>query len=705
MFRNGDDVTGSLTPIPGEHALQGLVGGLELGENLLTVRCRESHHLVDRLTIINYPITGPIFSGPHQYPFVCKTTRPNNDLGQPLVDNQEGIGFPVFDAGGGVIGWSRDCSARDRVSYMYRATNQSFRPMPPDGSRPPDLSQTTLIDGRRVDYIVRWERGTINRFVYSMAMLAPFGEDPQHPDHSLWNRRLLYSFEGGVGIGRQQGEMSMSQALFDQGLSLGYAVIYSTGNRTGVHYNLQVGGETALMVKEAFIKRHGVPFYTVAVGGSGGGIQQYIYGQNHPELLDAAVAQYSYPDMVTQGIHIGDCELLEYFMDVTDADNPKWATWTNRRWLIGLNASDTYPNPYTMRPGSTECVNGWRGLAPLLLNPLYGTAGVGQELMSPPGVMDTVRWTHWEDLRNIYGVEEDGWARLTWDNVGVQYGLKALLDGYITPAEFLRLNAMVGGWKHSRDMVQEGPPFVPPGPCRPEGECDPWSSRNMNLSPDGGVTPAPRTQGDLIAMNAAYRSGMVFSGHIEIPIIDWRHYLEEALNMHNSRQSFVSRQRMIDAMGNADNQVIWFTDARPSPLFDQTPEALRVMNEWMQNIREHPERSVAENKPPLAVDRCFTTLGVPIASGDDVWDGILNENPAGACTAVFPIHSTSRVVAGGPLTGSIFKCQLKSVAEAIADGTYGEWVPSTEEQQRLEAIFPTGVCDYSLPEAGRPRKN
>src|SRR5262249_16123860 len=161
---------------------------------------------------------------------------------------QEGDGFPVFDSDGTVIGWSRDCSARDRVSYMYRATDQSFYPMPTDGSRPADLSQTTLIHVRRVDYIVRWERATINRFIYSMAILAPFGEDPQHPDHSLWNRRMLYSFEGGVGIGRQQGEMSRSQALFDQGLSLGYAVIYSTGNRTGVHYNLQVGGETALMV-------------------------------------------------------------------------------------------------------------------------------------------------------------------------------------------------------------------------------------------------------------------------------------------------------------------------------------------------------------------------------------------------------------------------------------------------------------------------
>ncbi len=289
IFRNDHDVTDAFTPIPAEHALVGLVDGFELGENQLVVRRSGQHRPVARLTIVNHPITGPIFSGPHQQPFVCKTTRPNNDLGQPLVDNQEGIGFPVFDPDGGVIGWSRDCSAHDRVGYMYRATDGTFRPMPPDGSRPPDLAQTTLLDGRRVDYIVRWERGTINRFIYSIAMLAPFGEDPRQPDRSFWNGRLLFSFEGGVGIGRQQGEMSMSGALFDQGLSLGYVVIYSTGTRTGVHYNLQVGGETALMVKEAFIKRHGVPLYTVGVGGSGGGIQQYIYAQNHPGLLDAGI--------------------------------------------------------------------------------------------------------------------------------------------------------------------------------------------------------------------------------------------------------------------------------------------------------------------------------------------------------------------------------------------------------------------------------
>ena len=99
------------------------------------------------------------------------------------------------------------------------------------------------------------------------------------------------------------------------GLQMGYAVLYSTGTRTNTHYNLQLGGETAIMVKDRFVSAYAEPEYTVAVGGSGGAIQQYVYGQNHPGLLDAGVPQYSYPDMVTQTIHVGDCELLERWLD------------------------------------------------------------------------------------------------------------------------------------------------------------------------------------------------------------------------------------------------------------------------------------------------------------------------------------------------------------------------------------------------------
>jgi hypothetical protein len=697
---NGHDMAARFAPIPGTNTLSGVVDGLRLGKNQIMVLATGPGPVRPhpaRMELHNYPITGPVFSGPHQSPFICSVQR--HGLGQPLVDN-DSEGFTVFAADGSVAGYSTNCSANTLVTFVYRSTGGAWLPYDPAAPRPADMAQTTTLEGKTVDYIVRWERGTINRFIYSIAVLAPGDTGPDDLTRTAWNGRLIYHFQGGVGIGRFQGDPSTSTMLYEPGLSQGYAIAYSTGNRTSTHYNLVVGGETALMVKERFVELYDAPLYTVGLGGSGGAIQQYMYGQNHPGLLDAAIPQYSYPDMVTQTIHVGDCELLEFYMSVLDGANPLWQHWPNRTLLQGMNASATVFNPYTGQLGNSECINGWRGLSPLALNPHYGRA-TAQELYVPQSAIDAVHWTHFEDIVNIVGRADDGYARVYWDNVGVQYGLSSVASGAITPQQFLQVNAVVGGWKEPADMVQEGSPFFPPGVIDP-GNWDPWSSRNQIFSTNP-TSPAPRTEGDLQAMNAAYESGLVFVGRIDIPIIDWRHYLEAHLDMHNSHQSFASRQRIVDYSGHHDNQVIWFTDAGPGgPQFDQTPEALAVVDQWMLNILANPEAGVGANKPPLATDRCFDAAGNELASGDDVWAGILDEAEAGACTEQFPIYSTSRIVADAPLKGGVFKCQLKPVAQAVAGGDYGVWTPDAAQQMMLEQIFPQGVCDYSQPDAGRP---
>ena len=82
------------------------------------------------------------------------------------------------------------------------------------------------MDGEEVDFVVRWERGTINRFIYSIAVLSPDAQDVAEPDLSAWNDRLIYYFQGGVGIGRYQGGPSRDRMLYEHGLSQGYAVAY-----------------------------------------------------------------------------------------------------------------------------------------------------------------------------------------------------------------------------------------------------------------------------------------------------------------------------------------------------------------------------------------------------------------------------------------------------------------------------------------------
>ncbi len=713
LLLNGDLVVSGLSR-QGDK-VEGLIDGLNPGENSLRVwhfRFHEGRFFLDNggaVTLVNHPITGPIFSGPQQQPFVCSVQA---EFGiQPHVDSSSPPGFRVYGEQGEVVGYSTNCSIDSFVTYHYRTTDGSWADWPGNGDIPEDLATTMTIEGEEVEFVVRLERGTINRFIYSYAMLvdpASIGGENPDWDTSRWNGRLLYQFQGGVGIGHTQGRWSQGNALNADALGLGHAVAYSTGNRTGEHYNLQVGGETALMTKEHFVKRYGAPLYTVGLGGSGGGIQQYVYGQNHPGLLDAAIPQRSYPDMVTQTIHVGDCELLEHYMDVTDGANPFWQTTTNRSWLVGLNATDLLGNPFRdaqlafglgAAPGMTECVPAWRGLSPLALNPHFGQARHAEH-WEPLSDIFEIEWTHMDDLRNIYGVDEGGFARRAVDNVGVQYGLRAFVEGAIDAEQFIHLNWHAGGWKPSAETVQEGFPFL--GDPTPDN-FDPWSRRNMMLS--DGNTPAPRHEGNLEAIGALYESGMVFRGQIDIPVLDIRDWLEPILDMHNSHQSFAVRQRILNEMGQADHHLVWFAGIGDPPFqigqWNMTLLALEVIDEWMLNILDNPEAGLVANRPDEAVDACFDEVGNVIAAGDDVWSGILDEDSAGPCTQAFPTFTTSRIEAGGPITGDVFKCQLKSLDTALADGTYGGHVLTAEQVDLLHQIFPDGVCDYSQPDAGR----
>ena len=688
----------------------------------------EPHRAYAQFWIGDTGPTGPIFTGPQQYPFICLTYE--NGLGQPLIDNHHGIGNAVFPEVGGApdiaaepVGYSRSCSIRTRVDYFYYRAGQLLQIASPKDAVDAD---TISVGGGTIPYVIRLERGTINRFIYGIAMLAPNQESlasPKKLDKSAWNGKLVYSFQGGVGIGHQQGVFSLGKgdALYDQALRRGYAVAYSTGNITDVHYNLALAGETAMMVKDHFIVTYGRPQYTVGVGGSGGAIQQYVIAQNLPGVLDALVPQYSYSDMITQAIYVGDCELLERYFDISWAfsgGTSRWGRWSDRRLIEGLNTSTVAnrspwnANPYAPRPGSSECINGWRGLTPLVLNPKWAPQEFFDALhlyRYPQAVIDAVKWDHFDDLGNIYPKDAYGYGQSTWDNVGVQYGLGALIRGEIGKADFLALNACVGGWKQAHEMTANNYPWKADAD---PSTFDPWSMEDMNLSAACATgTPAPRTAGSLAAMHAAYGSGHVFLGTVDdVPIIDLRHYLDPVLNMHHAQQSFATRQRLLDEAGSAANQVIWFAQCSSMDLvklsnscaFDPTGLAFDTIDTWIANMRAHPGKKVARNKPAAAVDSCFTGDGTLIYSGRDAWDGILDDRPAGPCTRTFPLYTTSRIEAGGGIRGDVFKCALRSVDKALAGGVYDGVAFSPQEIARLKEIFPDGVCDYRQPDAGRP---
>ena len=192
--------------------------------------------------------SGPLFSGPQQYPFICTTLF--YKMGQTIVDNNNGEGSAVFPELFSYplswlppVGYSKHCSMFTRIDYFYFSSKANeFVLMPNHASRPNDLVYIP-IGKEKLPFIVRVERGTINRFIYSIAMLAPHEEstkDPKLINKSAWNGKLVYKFQGGVGIGRFQGKFTINkkQSLNEDALKRGYAVAYSSGTRTSSHYNL-----------------------------------------------------------------------------------------------------------------------------------------------------------------------------------------------------------------------------------------------------------------------------------------------------------------------------------------------------------------------------------------------------------------------------------------------------------------------------------
>ena len=685
-----------------------------------------------------------------QQPFACTA----QDFGLELiVDNQDGLGTPVFDESGEPIGFSRDCLAETRFWYyavderggLHPIRDHDQAPLGGDGlaviqalvGQVP-IATTTLTDGREVPYLVRHERGVINRFIYSISMLVPVEEilhgDPMAPDQSLWNGRLLYQFQGGVGIGHTQGRFS-SRGIFGRPdrLARGYAVVHSTGNRTGDHYNMLLAGRTAERVKARFIERHGEPLYTVGIGGSGGAVQQYLIAQNHPGLLDAAVPQRSYPDMATQIIHLGDCALLDRVMNREVADPAFWRRWDRRQWLQGLNAVDGHigRNADRMRrisrivrlfgidlpapTGSSECMESWLGMLPLAFNPHFG-AERNWHLLGDQ--VDPIERTHFSDAVEAYGRDpETGFARVPWDNVGVQYGLQALRDGRITPEQFLDINHHVGGWKPPQLWRPEVLPYTFPrdliqtladdrdwprwrvvagllfGAFSFEDIFDPYSGRNAWRA-TGPDSPAPRTAADPAAIEAIQNSGMVFRGELprQIPIIDLRDYLEPVLDMHHARASFVARARLLANQGHADTHRIWFVDSNADGIAPSIEDISHLALDVIAAKLGHDSDDILAEG--LDQDACFEPDGTLIAAGPGVWSGILDDAPLGPCSRRFPLFSNSRFEAGAPFTDDVFQCRLMPLGRAIERGIYGDWIPNAEQRRRLEAIFPGGVCEF-----------
>jgi hypothetical protein len=627
---NGTDVTSALRQDAGEHALVGLVSGFVDGENTLLANAKGSQPgFTAHERVLNTPSYGPIFSGPHQRPWICETLA-------------SGLGTPPA---------SGPCVAATRYDWFYRTTAGAFAPYDP-AAPPANLAQTMTIDGTTVNYIVRVESGTINESIYRIAII----DDPAHPTSNPWslggtapgagwNGKLSWPFGGGCGPAYRSGSNSVNSALSHTPLSLGLAVAFGTRNTLGNGCNDIVSAETMAMLKERFIEQYGLPKFTIGSGGSGGAMQQRLIAQNYPGLLDAITPGISYADLVSILPDVVDCSLLNRYFDANPAAWP-----TAKRATV-----DGYP---VNAAGTNTTCRTWNGFARIWQTPFNGFSPVVPvELRYNPITNPTgARGSFWDGIINAFGRDPaTGFARSAYDNVGVQYGLNALNQGEITVDEFLDLNQNAGG-----------------------------------LDVDGNFVPG-RSVGDPIAIKNTYRTGRLTSGENQtLPTIDTRGYTDQIIDIHTRIRTFAMLERLQHVNGTTANQVNWLTPFTGATGVNVNELALRAHNEWLENIAaDTSHRSYADkvirNKPAWVKDTCWEANGTP-------HEEQFTLDPSSVCNTLFPNYSTVRIEAGGPLAGDIMKCRTKEahLRDYAVTFTQAQW-------ERLQAIFPDGVCDFSKP--------
>ena len=652
VFLNGQSVTAAFHPEAGGHSLLGLVGGLKLGDNTLIAKAlghHEKNYQTARLTVTNYPISGPIISGPHEQPFYCMTQLFN------LPASTQKLG-PALDA---------DCSIATRVDYVYRTSGGTFKPLTDLSSYPADLAQTTTSEGKSVPYIVRVETGTINRGIYQTAVLHdPIMEAPPTPfkPPAAWNHRLVYTLGGGcVGGWYIQGSsIGNGGILEDLMLRQGYGVAASTLNVYGNNCQDLLAAETVMMVRERFIENFGPVAMTIGYGCSGGSEAAQPISDEYPRLLDGIVVGCSFPEVVAAMVNnITDADLVLHYLQ-----NSATLTWSDAQ----IESATGYPTVTTLQtigPGNAVRTKAQGGRC----NAIIPASEQYDAATNPEGI----RCDLYDHLVNVFGRDPTtGFARRPIDNIGVQYGLAGLNAHAITKEQFLELNQKIGGYDN-----------------------------------DGNYVPT-RTVGDVVAIKAAYSSGRITYGGLGMkrtPIIDYRGYVDQPENSnetHSRFHSFSMRQRLLEANGNFDNQVMLVEDGFPTTgngLFsDNSPvlsHALTQMDEWLTKYLSDKSSApvrfkINRSKPSDLVDACFTNKGTVKIPELQVYDRDTT------CNQLYPAFSTPRMVAGEPLTNDVLKCRLQPIDTNLYKVHF---TPS--EIAQLKAIFPHGVCDYSKPGVGQ----
>ena len=337
----GRDVTSAFR-LQANGTYKGVVKGLADGPNVVTASTLNTRAAT--LTVTNAPRHGPVFSGAQIKPFYCATPTPQVVNGIVPASNASGLsGTP-----------DTNCNIATETKLYYRSTTAGCslvlpdpspampvnaitvpaNPAPPAnacfkpytaGSTPGDMATTTTDAGVTVPYIVRVERGTLNRGIYDIAVL----HDPSKTWDALapqagWNGKVIFNFGASTGQPRRQARPATAWSGSDVQLRRGVMVVAHSMTDSARNSNRVMMSETVMMVKEHITDTYGPIKFTIGSGCSGGSINSNMAASIMPGLLDGVTTTCTYPDSESTAIEVGDCVVL-----VEAYQKPAWqALWS-----------------------------------------------------------------------------------------------------------------------------------------------------------------------------------------------------------------------------------------------------------------------------------------------------------------------------------------------------------------------------------------
>ena len=570
-----------------------------------------------RLAVQDHPIGGPVFAGPQIQPWTCAA----------------GTHGP-------------QCNAKPTYAYRYLPAtgggpsqavgNQSpLQDYDPDNPPPaPLIATTTTQTGATVPFIVRTETGYLDRDQYSISALFQPGKkwDGTRPQPQF-NHKLVLTH--GASCDTEYQSASAPDTLNVAALGAGFVVASHALDNAGHDCNLSVQAEALYMTKERVIEQYGTLRYTIGSGCSGGSLVQQQVANAYPGMYQGISPQCSFTDAWSSAQ-----QYVDYFMLLNYFQDPS-------RWSPGTSWDSAAMSEVLGHPNVANPVT-FTKVIPNSSDPSRSCPGVpADKVYDPQKNPKGVKCTLQDYAVNMFGKRPDGFANRGLGNLGIQYGLAGLRNGLISPAQFVDLNAHLGG-----------------------------------IDIKGELSPQ-RLAGDAAGLKRVYSTGAVDSANNldKVAIIDLRGPDPGAF--HDVYRTYALRARLLRNFGTAANQVLWRGQVPLLGDANYVDQAIFALDKWLDRVdRDHSGRPLAQK---IIADK-------PSDIGDRCTDGSGDSLPGEVCDETVASYASPRIAAGGPLADDVMQCQLKPLRRDDYNVTFtdAEWA-------QLQAVFKRGVCDYSRP--------